>query len=96
MAFGYENGKLLCIIKREDLSTSFDLPGGGSQNSGEGLTETLRRVVLKRQATLTLIQILGFMMLVHEEGQDFAVHHVMAHDVVLDLRALKIPSSGGS
>ena len=42
-----QEGKLLCIEKtRGPLSTSFDLPGG-SQELGEGLTETLKREVLE-------------------------------------------------
>ena len=84
----YENGKLLCIEKtRGPYQHRFDLPGG-SQELGEGLTETLKREVLEET---------GYMLsrysnhriydvLVHEEGQDFAVHHIMAfYDIVLDL-----------
>ena len=83
----YENGKLLFIEKtRGPYQHRFDLPGG-SQEVGEGLTETLKREVLEET---------GYMLsrysnpriydvLVHEEGQDFAVHHIMAfYDIVLD------------
>ena len=83
----FENGKLLCIEKtRGPYQHRFDLPGG-SQEVGEGLTETLKREVLEET---------GYMLsrysnpriydvLVHEEGQDFAVHHIMAfYDIVLD------------
>ena len=43
----YENGKLLCIEKtRGPYQYRFDLPGG-SQELGEGLTETLKREVLE-------------------------------------------------
>ena len=82
-----QNGKLLCIEKtRGPYQHRFDLPGG-SQELGEGLTETLKREVLEET---------GYMLsrysnhriydvLVHEEGQDFAVHHIMAfYDIVLD------------
>ena len=43
----FENGKLLCIEKtRGPYQHRFDLPGG-SQELGEGLTETLKREVLE-------------------------------------------------
>ena len=83
----FENGKLLCIEKtRGPYQHRFDLPGG-SQEVGEGLTETLKREVLEET---------GYMLsrysnprvydvLVQEEGKDFAVHHIMAfYDIVLD------------
>ena len=86
----YEDGKLLCIEKtRGPYQHRFDLPGG-SQELGEGLTETLKREVLEET---------GYMLsrysnhriydvLVHEEGQDFAVHHIMAfYDIVLDFES---------
>ena len=42
-----QEGKLLCIEKTRGLyQQRFDLPGG-SQELGEGLTETLRREVLE-------------------------------------------------
>ena len=42
----FENGKLLCIEKtRSPYQHRYDLPGG-SQQLGEGLTETLTREVM--------------------------------------------------
>ena len=86
----YENGKLLCIEKtRGPYQNRFDLPGG-SQELGEGLTEALRREVLE-ETGYTLNRYLNpriYDVLVQEEGQDFAVHHIMAfYDVVLDFES---------
>ena len=83
----FENGKLLCIEKtRGPYQHRFDLPGG-SQEVGEGLTETLIREVLEE----TGYKLKGYAnpriydVLVQEEGQDFAVHHIMAfYDIVLE------------
>ena len=84
----YENGKLLCIEKTiGPYQHRYDLPGG-SQQLGEGLTETLTREVME-ETGYTLSRYSNpriYDVLVHEEGQDFAVHHIMAfYDIVLDL-----------
>ena len=83
-----QEGKLLCIEKtRGPYQHRFDLPGG-SQEEGEGLTETLKREV-PEETGYTLNSYSNpriYDVLVHEEGQDFAVHHIMAfYDIVLDL-----------
>ena len=86
----YEKGKLLCIEKtRGPYQHRFDLPGG-SQEVGEGLTETLKREVLEETGyTLSCYSNPRiYDVLVQEEGQDFAVHHIMAfYDIVLDFES---------
>ena len=82
-----QDGKLLCIEKtRGPYQHRFDLPDG-SQEIGEGLTETLKREVLE-EAGYTLIRYSNsriYDVIVQEEGQDFAVHHIMAfYDIELD------------
>ena len=82
-----QEGKLLCIEKtRGPYQHRFDLPGG-SQEVGEGLTETLKREV-REETGYMLSQYSNpriYDVLVHEEGQDFAVHHIMAfYDIVLE------------
>ena len=92
----FQDGKLLCIEKtRGPYQHRFDLPGG-SQELGEGLTETLKREVLE-ETGYTLIRYCNpriYDVLVHEEGQYFAVHHIMAfYDVVLDFEGPQKPLS---
>ena len=83
-----QEGRLLCIEKtRGPYQHRFDLPGG-SQEEGEGLTETLNREVLE-ETGYTLNSYSNpriYDVMVQEEGQDFAIHHIMAfYDIVLDL-----------
>ena len=85
-----QEGKLLFIEKtRGPYQNRFDLPGG-SQELGEGLTETLKREVLE-ETGYTLSRYLNpriYDVMVQEEGQDFAVHHIMAfYDIVLDFES---------
>ena len=89
-----QDGKLLCIEKtRGPYQHRFDLPGG-SQEVGEGLTETLKREVLE-ETGYTLSSYSNpriYDVMVQEEGQDFAVHHIMAfYDIVLDLERSQNP-----
>lgn len=85
-----QEGKLLCIEKtRGPYQHRFDLPGG-SQEPGEGLTETLKREVLEETgyslSSYSNPRIYDVM--VQEEGQDFAVHHIMAfYDIVVDFES---------
>ena len=89
-----QDGKLLCIEKtRGPYQHRFDLPGG-SQEVGEGLTETLKREVLE-ETGYTLNSYSNprmYDVLVQEEGKDFAVHHIMAfYDIVVDFERSQQP-----
>ena len=92
----FENGKLLCIEKTRGLyQHRYDLPGG-SQQLGEGLTETLIREVMEE----TGYKLKGYAnpriydVLVQEEGQDFAVHHIMAfYDIEVNEKEAQVTIS---
>ena len=91
-----QDGKLLCIEKtRGPYQHRFDLPGG-SQEIGEGLTETLKREVLE-ETGYTLIRYCNpriYDVLVQEEGQDFAVHHIMAfYDIEVNEKEAQVTIS---
>lgn len=82
-----QEGKLFCIEKtRGPYQQRYDLPGG-SQELGEGLTETLKREVLE-ETGYSLSRYSNpriYDVMVQEEGKDFAVHHIMAfYDIVLN------------
>ena len=82
-----QDGKLFCIEKtRGPYQQRYDLLGG-SQEPGEGLIETLKREVLE-ETGYSLSRYSSprmYDVMVQEEEQDFAVHHIMAfYDIVLD------------
>ncbi len=76
----YESQKLLCIKKNAGpYKNRLDLPGG-SQESGEGLTETLVREV-SEETGFTVLSYSNpriYDAIVREERANFAVHHIMA------------------
>ena len=78
-----QEGKLLCIEKtRGPYQHRFDLPGG-SQEIGEGLTETLQREVLE-ETGYTLSRYLNpriYDVLVQEEGQDFCLRRLIERSI---------------
>ena len=76
----FENGKLLCIEKtRGPYQHRYDLPGG-SQQLGEGLTETLTREVMAetRYTVRSYSNPRIYDVFVREELKNFMVQHVMA------------------
>ena len=89
----FENGKLLCIEKtRGPYQHRYDLPGG-SQQLGEGLTETLIREVME-ETGFTVRSYSNpriYDVFVREELKNFTVHHIMAfYDIDLKLRFRKL------
>ncbi|WEV60731.1 NUDIX hydrolase [Streptococcaceae bacterium ESL0729] len=73
-------GDLLCIEKTlGPYKGRFDLPGG-SQEAGEGLTETLMREILEETGftLLTYSNPRIYDAMVKVENGDFFVHHIMA------------------
>ena len=83
----FENGKLLCIEKtRGPYQHRYDLPGG-SQQLGEGLTETLIREVME-ETGYTVRSYSNpriYDVFVREELKNFMVHHIMAlYDVEMN------------
>ncbi|MEL0346007.1 NUDIX hydrolase [Streptococcus pneumoniae] len=92
----FENGKLLCIEKtRGPYQHRYDLPGG-SQELGEGLTETLKKEVLE-ETGFTVRSYSNsriYDVFVREELKNFMVHHVMAlYDVEMNESAPQVTTS---
>lgn len=94
-----ENEKLLCIEKaRGPYQHRYDLPGG-SQQLGEGLTETLTREVME-ETGFTVISYSNpriYDVFVREELTNFMVHHVMAlYDVEMNESAPQVTTDGAN
>ena len=92
----FENGKLLCIEEtRGPYQHRYDLPGG-SQQLGEGLTETLIREVME-ETGYTVRSYSNpriYDVFVREELKNFMVHHIMAlYDVEMDEDAPQVTIS---
>lgn len=83
----YRKNKLLCIEKNAGpYKGRFDLPGG-SQEIGEGLTDTLVREVLEETGytVLSYSKPRVYDAFVKEEGMNFMVHHIMVfYDFKID------------
>lgn len=83
----FKDNKLLCIEKNAGpYRGRFDLPGG-SQEIGEGLTETLTREFLEETgySVSHYSNPRIYDVFVREEKKDFMVHHIMAfYDVEID------------
>ena len=89
----FRNGRLLCIEKtRGPYQHRYDLPGG-SQQLGEGLTETLTREVFE-ETGYTVRSYSNpriYDVFVREELTNFMVHHVMAlYDVEMNEEAPQV------
>ena len=83
----YRKNKLLCIEKNAGpYKGRFDLPGG-SQEIGEGLTDTVVREVLEETGytVLSYSKPRVYDAFVKEEGMSFMVHHIMVfYDFKID------------
>ena len=90
-----KNNKLLCINKNAGpYQNRYDLPGG-SQQYGEGLTETLSREVLEETGHKLLKYTNNriYDSFVHEIGKAYTVHHIFAlYDIVLDTLENPLPN----
>ncbi len=92
----YKHGYLLCIQKTAGpYKNRLDLPGG-SQQLGEGLTETLIREVME-ETGFTVRSYSNpriYDVFVREELTNFMVHHVMAlYDVEMNEKAPQVTIS---
>ena len=92
----FKNGKLLCIEKtRGPYKHRYDLPGG-SQEVGEGLTETLTREVME-ETGFTVRSYSNpriYDVFVREDLKNFMVHHVMAlYDAEMNESAPQVTTS---
>ena len=92
----YKHGYLLCIQKTAGpYKNRLDLPGG-SQQLGEGLTETLTREVME-ETGFTVRSYSNpriYDVFVREELKNFMVHHVMAlYDVEMNESAPQVTIS---
>lgn len=90
-----QDNKLLCIHKNAGpYQNRYDLPGG-SQQTGEGLTETLTREIFEETGH-QLVQYSNnriYDAFVHEIGKEFTVHHLFAlYDIVLGTQESPLPA----
>lgn len=91
----FKENRLLCINKNAGpYQNRYDLPGG-SQQYGEGLTETLAREILEETGhkLLKFSNNRIYDSFVHEVGKNFTVHHIFAlYDVTLSTEAKPLPN----
>ena len=92
----YKNGHLLCIQKTSGpYKNRLDLPGG-SQQLGEGLTETLKREILE-ETGFTIRSYSNpriYDVFVREELTNFIVHHIMAfYDIEINKKEAQVTIS---